>query len=305
MERQVKIEIVMVVLLTACLSTLVTITVLYLIGIPHLFPSKTIDTPIRLSTTMTDEPRQFTPRMGKIKLERVNDATHKRIAYLIEMLASKNAPPPIRGDASKGDDQTIKMPDEYDKSLQVPVFLATEQLLTENEAAFDQLLAHTNDDRYSYSVNGMADFNVNVSQACVKIVTRCLLSYEPELHVITSSQGMRYLEKQRLATHDSKSLVEWWEKNKTRGLAAIQVEAIDDEIEFMRDVDGTKALGPYLDGPQLPIDKFNSLRDENLQILGGIRHAIIETGEPHRAKSMDDYYGCMIGMPWARRLHNL
>ena len=111
-----------------------------------------------------------------------------RIECLIELLASKNAAPTVVGDAAMGDDQTLDFPKSYDRSLQVPVYLAVKELLAEDEAAMDLLLAHKNDDRYSFSVNSYKDYNLSVSRACLWIAEQKLSCYEPEIAVITRSQ---------------------------------------------------------------------------------------------------------------------
>jgi hypothetical protein len=270
----------------------------FLMRIPVLFSQKVTDDAKQAPPNTKDVPRQYMPKLDDQASERIKAVTIKRIDYLIDMLASKNAAPPIKGD---GEDRRIVFPETYDKSLQVPVYLAVQQLLAENEAAFDRLLAQTNDKRYSYSVNnGFGEYNVTVSEACSRIVIRCLFSFGQELHLITHSQGSQFGLKL-----NKMSLAEWWEKNKQRGLAALQVEAIDSEIDFLQTVDRTKVLGPDTYSSRLPSDRFNSLREENIQILKSIRLSIIETGEPYRAKNLDGDHESMIGMPWARRLHNL
>src|SRR5688572_24647111 len=101
-----------------------------------------------------------------------------RIEYLIELLASTNRAPDVRGDASRGQDHTITFPKDYDRSLQVPVYLAMKELLAEDEASMDLLLAYQGDERYSFSVNSTEDYNVSVSRACQWIAEQKLLCYE-------------------------------------------------------------------------------------------------------------------------------
>lgn len=103
--------------------------------------------------------------------ERSDRERTTRIESLIELLASRNHAPEIRGNARRGEDQTIRFPKEFDKSLQIPVYLAVKELLAEDEAAIDLLLAHQGDDRYSFSVNSDTDYNVTVSKACEWIAT--------------------------------------------------------------------------------------------------------------------------------------
>jgi hypothetical protein len=208
----------------------------------------------------------------------------------------KGTPPDIQGE-KKWDPKTIEFPKPYDKSLQVPVYLAIQQLLAEDEPAIDHLLAHTDDNRYSYSVNADEDRNVSVSEACEAIVRRKLLSFEDELHFLTRGGVCPY--------PFEGSLTQWWQKNKHRGLATLQIEAIDASIAFMGDLDSKTASPEHPEANRLPSDEFNRRREENLTILKAIRQSILLTGEPYRAKSID-YHGWayLFGLPWTRRKLN-
>jgi hypothetical protein len=230
--------------------------------------------------------------------ERSDRERTKRIECLIELLASKNPAPGVRGNARRGEDQTITFPKDYDRSLQVPVYLAVKELLAEDEAAMDLLLAHEGDDRYSFSVNAYKDENVTVSEACERIAEQKLLAYEPELHVITRSQFGLY------PADSAGSLKIWWSKNRQRGLAALQVEALDAAIKFMTAVDGATALAWHADARRLPLEEFNRYRDGNLQTLKAIRQYVVTTGTPYRAKTLDDAHSCFFGLPWTGRRHN-
>jgi hypothetical protein len=227
-----------------------------------------------------------------------------RIECLIELLASKNAAPTVVGDATMGDDQTIDFPKSYERSLQVPVYLAVKELLAEDEAAMDLLLAHKNDDRYSFSVNSSTDYNISVSGACRWIAKQKLSCYEPEIHVITRSQFGVYPEVSPFKG-PGESFESWWNKNKGRGLAALQLEAIDAEIKFMQEVDGKTALPWHAAAEPLPIGEFNRLRDDNLRILKALRRYVSETQTPYRPNTLDSEYHHCFGLPWTRRRHNL
>ena len=52
-------------------------------------------------------------------IDAMPDRTRKRVEILIEQLASRNNTPPILGNARRGEDQTIRFPESYDKSRQV------------------------------------------------------------------------------------------------------------------------------------------------------------------------------------------
>src|SRR5258708_1372649 len=94
--------------------------------------------------------------------EKADDEATKRIKHLIGMLASRNAAPRIVGDPGKGEDAEITFEKTYDTNLQVPVYLAMQQLLAEGEAALELLRANANDARYSLSINSINDSNLTV-----------------------------------------------------------------------------------------------------------------------------------------------
>src|SRR5262245_88003 len=58
------------------------------------------------------------------------EETRARVKYLIEMLASKNPAPKITGENNRKDG-ILTYPKEYKHALQVPVYLAMQQLLAE------------------------------------------------------------------------------------------------------------------------------------------------------------------------------
>ncbi len=221
------------------------------------------------------------------------------VAYLVEMLASRNAAPPIKGDGEQ-EDREIHFPKEYDKALQVPVYLAMQQLLAEGEIALDALFAHAEDDRYSFSVNSYEDRNVSVSEGCRLIADRILFPFASELRVISRQQYGIYPKLQ-----NDQTLAGWWKANKGRGLAAIQVEAIDATIRFLERADRTKVASVYGDAPPLPAKKFERDRQENLRILRRIRKQIKETKEPYVSRRLFDETEDIYGLPWARRKHNM
>lgn len=222
-----------------------------------------------------------------------------RVKYLIEMLASKNKAPVVRGDHRRGDDEDISFPKDYDKSLQVPVYLAVQQLLAEGEMALDLLFAHAGDKRYSFSVNsGNMDYNASVSQACAMIAEEIFFPFDREIHYITrSGQGAH-------PNKPGQTLAEWWKKNERRGLRTVQIEAIDRVTTFMKTVDAQSTLPVHPDANKLPIKEFNRLREDNLRILKSIKGTIVERNQPYRATSLDDDHRYMFGLPWTTRKHN-
>jgi hypothetical protein len=133
------------------------------------------------------------------------------------------------------------------------------------------------------------------------IVQRNILCFEPEIEVITRSQFGLYPPENQLK---DKTLAEWWSANKARGLATIQIEAIDTTIGFMKDVDGATALPWHAAADRLPIKEFDRLRDKNLRTLQAIRNLIATTGKPYAAKSLDRRMTYLFGLPWTGRKHN-
>jgi len=225
------------------------------------------------------------------------EQTRARVKYLIEMLASKNPAPEITGEKWERD-AIIEYSKEYNDSLQVPVYLALQQLLAEGEGAFDQLLAHTDDNRYSFTVKRIEQFyNRSVSVVCKSIVERNLRCCHPELHLITRGHG--WYSYPNLEPFGS--LAKWWQKNNKRGLAALQIESIDDTIAFMRHLDGRTAAPWHAQAEQYPIDEFNRLRDENVRILKAVRQYIVHTGKPYRPKVLDGWSSEIIALPWTGR----
>ncbi len=82
----------------------------------------------------------------------------QRIRVIVELLASKNAAPRMGSDG---------FPPSYDRNAQVVVYLASQQLLNEGSAAFDILIEHLNDKRYSYTqAEPDSDYNRTVGDVC-------------------------------------------------------------------------------------------------------------------------------------------
>lgn len=217
----------------------------------------------------------------------------ERVKKLIETLASKNAAPPIRGPS---DDAYITFPKEtYDQDLQIPVYLAIQQLVAEGEIAVDLLLSHPNDERYSFSVKTVGPSNLSVSSVCQLLAEIPINCFKPELEYITYDQEFVY---PKLGPKET--FADWWAKNKHRGLAALQLEAIDANLAFFRTVDGEKARGTFLSEGRLPIDEFNECREKNKRVLEKIRAVIIAGNEAYQPKTITRLQRDrnLIGLPW-------
>ncbi len=234
------------------------------------------------------------------------DPAKKRVELLIEQFASRNEAPTIRGNARRGEDQTIRFPDNYDEQLQVPVYSAMQALLAEEDTAIDLLLDHSEDARYSYSVNSYADYNVTVGDACKNIATAMLTGFEDELHVVSRSQFGIFPTRED-PFRDSKQLpplLDYWRQHKDLGVAKIQIQAIDAMLEYFRNADAETALPWHPDAKPLEKRDFNRLRDKNIKTLTALRRYIIETGKRYRTNRIDGAHDCVFGLPWSGRKFN-
>ncbi len=213
----------------------------------------------------------------------------ERIRVLVELLASKNPAPKRR-------EGEIRVPENYDRNAQVIVFLAIQQLLVEGADAFEVLLAHQEDERYSFSFHGVqGDGNLSVAGACHWIVKQSVECYASEIHYLTRDQDFVYLFRDGEA--DS-NLSEWWKKNRARPLWELQIEAIDQQIRFMRTVDWKTARDPFLDGGKLDQEDFETHRKENLAILLRLKNSIEAMKQPFRPKMLHLQRAWMGLLPW-------
>jgi hypothetical protein len=187
-------------------------------------------------------------------------------------------------------------PKGYDTKAQAAVYLAIQGLLTDGSTAFDTLLAHFNDERYSFSVEGDQEVhNVSVGEVCRVIMVRTIQCADYEIEILTPDQLDIYIG--RTAKGD---LAKWWKANKHRPFWEIQVEALDDAIKFMESVDRLKCRKIHREAERLPPQKFEEVRKENLRKLKARRDAIASFEEPHRPKQLQDYDWTseMLMVPW-------
>jgi hypothetical protein len=230
----------------------------------------------------------------------------KRVEALIEQLASRNAAPLVRGDASEGDDQTIHFPATYDETQQTPVFCAYKALLAEEDAAIDILIEHANDQRYSYSVNSTSDRNVTVGAACEEIASAMIVGFDNELEVISRSQFGVFPARDPFDKSDPlPTVVSYWKKNKELGLAKIQLLAIDEMLKYFRNANGETDPPWHPEAARLDLSEFNRRRDANIRTLTAIRKYVSETGKRYKTTQIDGAHNCMFGLPWAGRRFNL
>ena len=238
-------------------------------------------------------------------IDAMPDRTRKRVEILIEQLASRNNTPPILGNARRGEDQTIRFPESYDKSRQVLVYNAIQTLLAEDDAAIDLLLEHEEDPRYSYSVNSYVDYNVTVGEACRTIAEAMLIGFENELHVVSRSQfGLFPPRETSPADKSAMDLATYWRMNKSRGAAKVQIEAIDAMLEYFKNADAQREPPWHPDARPLPAAEFNRRRDLNIKTLIAMRQLISETGKRYRTNTIEGAHYCIFGLPWSARKFN-
>ena len=212
----------------------------------------------------------------------------QRIRVLVELLASKNT--------VSGEDPD-HFPKDYDRNAQVVVYLAIQQLLSEGSTAFDTLIEHFDDLRYSYTDAAPSDSRkIKVGEVCVWIMMRCINCYSDEIYRITNEQHA-------LDPDFSKEdLASWWKHNRHRPLWQIQVDGIDEAIALMEKVRRDKTRVPWRLAEQLTPEVFESRRKENLRILKGMRASIVALQEAYRPKSLtkrrDSRHDSMLGLPW-------
>src|SRR5262245_12347818 len=232
--------------------------------------------------------------------EEPDEQTTNRITKLIDMLASRNAAPKIVGDISKREIQGKPMGEiaqaifdkSYDSNLQVPVYLAMQQLLAEGEVALDLLRKHKEDKRYCLSMHSIEDDkNVTVGFICSRIVWAILFPFEDELHFMTKDQYGVY-------PAGDHSIEEWWKDKKKVGLARIQIEAIDAMLDFMEKADAKKASPWHPEAKKVPPTEFENRRKKNIRILKAMRETIVSTGKPYRPRTCLAWYEHVIGLPW-------
>lgn len=224
--------------------------------------------------------------------EKPDSETTKRIKHLIGMLASRNAPPRI---VDMGRSAEARFGKAYNKNRQVPVYLAMQQLLAEGEPALELLLKHEDDESYCLTVAECDfDYNRTVGDICTRIFLDNIRPFQDDLHFMgarAGGEGYPNLRRQ--------SLKDWWEGKKKVGLANIQIEAIDHQLDFVQKADAKKAVGPIPDAPPLSPAEFEEARKQNTRILKAMREMILSTGKPYRPKTCISMLEYIIGLPWS------
>ena len=94
------------------------------------------------------------------------------------------------------------------------------------------------------------------------------------------------------------SLPEWWKQNHKKPLWSIQVEMIDHEIAYFRDLDLAKMPPVHPLARKLPMKTLDELQSFNIAQLEAMKAGILATKEPYRPKSLDQPYGRLTWLPW-------
>lgn len=232
------------------------------------------------------------------------DPDRRRVEMLIEQLASRNAAPIVRGNARRGEDQTIRFPESFDKQLQTPVYSAMQALLAEDDIAIDVLMEHVDDARYSFSVNSYTDYNVSVGRACTILATQMLIGFEDELQVVSRSQFGVFPLDSSDANDSPPNVLAYWKKHRDLGAAKIQVQAIDAMLEYFRTADSSTEPPWHPDAQRLGPAEFNRRRDENIKYLTAIRRFVSDTGRRYRTNGTNGTHDSLYGFPWTSRKFN-
>ena len=153
----------------------------------------------------------------------------EEIDALVEQLVSPNPAP----DTKVG--PTAEYPEGYDRKAQKRVRAAQQKLRELGTAAFPHLIKRLNDDRYSFTAQGLqADKNWTVGQACQHII-------DGQLEPFTGSpwaMGWRFGDdpKRRIlrpsycrhnGLHSPERAADWWRAHKDTSLLDLQIESIE------------------------------------------------------------------------------
>ena len=146
--------------------------------------------------------------------------TKETVDALVEQLASKNPTP------QEVDGGTADYPPNYDKKLQKPIYETYRKLNVLGVKAFPHLIDHFDDRRYALTADGGSmDINFSVGELCYYIVE---LQIQPDKGWTVGKGDPRFRAfrphfPKHIKLRDKESAMKWWEQNKTRSLAEIQI----------------------------------------------------------------------------------
>jgi hypothetical protein len=174
------------------------------------------------------------------------------------------------------------------------VFLAIQQLLQEGDSAFDALIGHFEDKRYSISYDAPSGiYDSSVGSVCKHIMRASIYCYEDLGTLKQFTSGQHY-------PHEMAQLklAGWWKQNRTKPLWRIQVAMIDHQIAYFKELDLAKAPPVHPLAERLPLKTLEELRSLNIARLEAMKAGIIATKEAYRPKSIDQFYGRFTWLPW-------
>jgi hypothetical protein len=226
-------------------------------------------------------------------LSRAEEDQLARVRKLVENLASKNSRP--EGEL-KENVPIERFSKDYKPEAQAVVYKAIEQLLQEGSGAFDVLVEHFNDRRYSYtSASPSGDYNRSVGTVCQIVVDRCIRCYVNEIPLISRDQW-----EEGCLWKDEK-LEDWWKRNRDRPLPEIQVEAIGAQMSAIESLKYESARPSHPKAEKLKREEFERLQKESLKTLSAMRTEIQTSNVPHVPKSIDSTYDVFTKLPWPTR----
>jgi hypothetical protein len=164
------------------------------------------------------------------------DEKDSQVEALIEQLASPNQRPLIsaRGGADPRDLDPI--PNNYDVNAQKKVMAAWGRLAAMGEKAFNSLIAHLGDERYSYTyVTGPgALHNQSVSDACAAILGNSINAYRSLARPLFTGRKPEFFPYELRLKNGWKTsgeLKSWFAERRGKQLWELQVEAAQWAIE--------------------------------------------------------------------------
>ena len=166
--------------------------------------------------------------------ERTPATTSKKVAALIDQLASPNPPPTFPGGEKNGGPDYI-LPAGFSRAKQMHVYEACHQLKTLGPLAFPYLIKSWNDKRHSMTlsvgINGYC-FNASVGEICERIIFDQLQPYGTLPEFDDDPRGKPHRPSypaQFLAT--PKDAGKWYEEHKNKTLFEMQLMIVEWVIE--------------------------------------------------------------------------
>ncbi len=187
------------------------------------------------------------------------DDTKAIVDGLVEQLASPN-PIPKEKKGSEAD-----YPKSYDRKLQKPVYEAYRKLDQLGVKAFPFLIDHFDDKRYALTADvGSMDKNFSIGDVCYYIVE---LQIQPDKGFAIGEGDPRFRKMRphyprHIGLRNKEVATTWWERNKDRTLAEIQIVVTEWTIE-----EEEKSPEGYTDDErQFLLKRLQDLRNTNTPI---------------------------------------